>query len=474
MEPGEAVPADEVDDDSALKEETTLGACLMRILNTSRDPHLGPVAGLSSGCSHTEDFAAMEDGFRCHGSNCPACNVSSSLADGSDYAQLPEEEKLQKWRAAGAALRRALAESSQEANGSTSPAWSRCKSGCQHHKGRKARSSNEDPMNEMLDEYQNEAVDSTDTTSLSNQDKAYKDLNKDHKHKKHKSVVEQDGDSVSPGLQSVREKIREITSKIKDKDMPIPMASAKPTSAKERGRLSRNASKEVESSSDSGEEPEAVRVRPTHKCRRTLSSGSAKLLGKDDTLDRRRSRESLKLSTLPSQPGSELEASRSCTNLEQDVSHLKINDETLSDAESDLLNRKLQMLSQRQNSDEQRKVGKPGQKLSRLSTVETDSLPNLADIESSPVSDEPDTVTESEAEVFHPAGRTCRNSICRNGVLIGGKTEDFGVCQDAQLPPDLPACYSCGAGMENVDHRGSSERSQETPTRGIHGSHSAG
>lgn len=472
----------DTEQDSALKEETTLGACLMRILNTSKDVHHGMGGRESSHvCPHAEDLTSMEGGLRHPSTSCAACNISLNMEDGVDYSQLSEEEKLLKWRAAGAALRKALNESSKEASVEPSTSGTRCKGMCVHHRGKKSstRVSTDDPMNAMLDDYHsltNNMFESMQASQEASMEKEhYKDMIKEQKRKKRKSSMgDPESDIVPPGLLSVREKIKEITSKIKDKDLPIPMTSGtKPTSAKERGRLSRNASKEIESSSDSGEDQDANRPRPTPKCRRTLSTGSSKLVpGDAGGTERRRSREHVPgHSPVSSQlqhphPLCVDSMAQDTAAIEDEVMNLKLSEESRSDVESDILSKKLQMLSQRHSCDDSnnRRLCKPGQKLNRLSTVETDSMPNLADIESSPVSDEPDTVTESEAEVFHPAGRTCRNSLCRGGVLIGGRNEDFGVCLERQISGDVGSCFACGTALEVGDRQRSFERPQGTPT----------
>ncbi len=447
------------DDERSIREETTLGACLKRILDKDR---------YTSG--EDEVSGARPKDKASHPNNPAACKRPSSESPekGND------DHKLRKWREAGAALRKALAEASKNNDkDGEEPLFEAAKDIW--------KNSNGDPMNAMLEEYKSQQQ--VDVPNGSQTDNTTSQIKENvFSHRDYRKILEEhfrkkkaDGDyedkRLTPGLLSVREKIKEITSRINESAKHNKKGQHGPNKNPTPRRLSRapsrNPSQEV-ISSESEPESEVSRHKFVPKCRRTSSTGSPKPRKKcSKEGDGSRSGGHSGHSGKDDGPRYSLLVASSDDEATQ-AQVGAVTDQTLdlslkpgfaaavpsdsSDTEADVIAKKLQDLVRKHQHEQLHQqhhhhvAVKPKtlvHGIKRLSAIEADSLPNLADIESSPVTDDPGTLNnESENEVFLP----------------GGLRDPEGL----RIDKDNIMCSSCGSEVSDIkwfEGRRNSERS---------------
>ncbi len=299
--PGSHTIAHQDSADSSLQEENTLSACLMKILH-DRDGS-GDLIDLdtrdsfrafqttSSPIASQENELSQVAGARPKHSPQMSDNVPNYLPS----PDFDEEDKMRKWREAGVALRKALSESrSSNTDGAAKTPVSM------------TSSLTDDPMNSMLDDFMkgpdssvlgpvsgdqgktlNNTEDNKETIAVGSNTKVQLESKHNHtshksevsshapKHKKSKRTDAKDsskiGEDVSEGLANVREKIKQITSRISvNSNRSSPKSHTSKLSRSNRSQ--RHSSSKTGSSSESEEEIEAKRHKYVQKSQRTRSS----------------------------------------------------------------------------------------------------------------------------------------------------------------------------------------------------------
>ncbi len=278
----------ELDSECLIDEENALGAGLLNMLHCRHDGDM-PVASTPDSSAMRNkttvlNTSGIEDG---EGQSDRSTGTRPKRRPVSDESQESDVEKMKKWKEAGVALRKALNDQPGDSVARTPSSLSSSFHG-----------SSDDPMNLMLDDYLSASVASNaGNVGASRQPDQKCDTLRDcakndvetaaadaalpkaasghRKHLKQQHKQRRNCDDVSESLASVREKIREITSRI---SMNQTSASRGQTSKSSRGaaRSQRRSSKTEESGSSSSDfsadEVVPKRHKFVHKTQRTRSS----------------------------------------------------------------------------------------------------------------------------------------------------------------------------------------------------------
>ena len=492
-------------DDESLREENTLSACLLRILQSGHTSGEDLTDGLYSPDADQPEFSSdrtyrlarplsPRNQVDCRRLNLPHCQRSAATAAPVPKTPSPGEypllntsllitsdsmaenregkgegDKLKNWRAAGEALRKVLAETSVARGGGRQrdgevKGKREClkagRGGCKRKdggdaSGGEAASMSDDPMNLMLDEY-----------------KAQEDSNADDPLNPKvtqsllagvESVIANSESSpaealsqspLTPGLVSVRERIQQITARInhnKGAEGSADAGARKGHSHKYNrttGLLhTRSSSIGHGSSSESEDEVEAKRHKIfVPRCRRTSSSSKSTKggAGLDEQLaagiepqkDKTSSSEKICSRNHKSQKGVNGEKVPGQMSSPTRLEAAENTFEQLSDIDSqeDFVTQKLQRLARQreanncisESDDTSLNQFHPygHHSCGRLLSAETDSMPNLADIESSLHSDENETLGESDLSELRFSERRLRAGITGAGSGKEGNDQD--------------------------------------------------